>query len=29
MQVEFEHFDPERFSFQEDPILVIENFFDA
>lgn len=27
MQVEFEHFDPERFSFQEDPVLVIENFW--
>ncbi len=27
MQVEFEHFDPERFSFHENPILVIENFW--
>lgn len=27
MQVEFEHFDPERFSFHENPVLVIENFW--
>jgi SM-20-related protein len=27
MQVEFEHFDPERFSFHEHPVLVIENFW--
>ncbi len=27
MNVEFEHFDPESFSFREDPVLVIENFW--
>ena len=27
MQIEFEHFDSERFSFHEHPVLVIENFF--
>jgi SM-20-related protein len=27
MQVEYEHFDPERFSFHEDPVLVIEKFW--
>jgi SM-20-related protein len=27
MLVEFERFDPERFSFHDDPVLVIENFW--
>ncbi len=29
MQVEFHQFDPERFSFHEDPVLVIEKFWTA